>query len=158
MKAKCVVVNMFILLFVSCVPGIDSQQEKAKQVFIEKSQYMTEREALSSEINYYKSPEITVSRHIRSLTGKDLIHECNIVIKKETDDMRGKAVMGVIRESPIHDIKDFAIEHPDDVVANEYYFEGIFTHYNNGYNTHKAYVIYIPKFDQYIMNDRVVYR
>ncbi len=49
--------------------------EEAQVHFIENVQYMTEREALSHEIDYYKPPQITVARKVQDLSGKDAIHE-----------------------------------------------------------------------------------
>lgn len=99
--------------------------ESAQQHFIEEAQYMTKREALEKEINYYKEPRITVKRKVRDLTGKEAIHECNLLEK----DCYGE--------------KQYAIDHPNDIVGAEYYFEGVFTHYNHGYNTRKAKVLCI---------------
>ena len=56
-----------------------------------------------------------------------------------------------ITRANIGEVKKYAIEHPNDDIANEFYFEGIFTHYNNGYDTRRAYVIYIPEIEEYIV-------
>lgn len=148
--------SLLSLLFIACAPSIDSQMDKAESIFIDKVQYMTKKEALSKEINYYKEPEITTRSHKRSLTGKDLIHECNRVMDEDNgkDYTLGPTTFKIIR--PVVDIKDYAIEHPNDVIAEEFYFEGTFTHYNNGYETRKANVIYVPKLDRHILDQ--IYR
>ena len=46
-------------------------------------------------------------------------------------------------EGGSYDEKEYALDHPNDIVGVKYYFEGIFTHYNNGYGTRKAEVICI---------------
>ena len=145
------------LLFVNCGPSIDSQMDKAESIFIDEVQYMTKEEALSKEINYYKAPNISVRTHKRSLTGKDLIHECNLVIEENNSkefSNWGPMTFKVTRR--VDDIKDYAIKHPDDIVAEEFYFEGTFTHYNNGYGDRMARVIYVSKLDRYIIDQ--IYR
>ena len=144
---------LILILFVACMPSIDTQMDKAETIFIEEVQYMTKEDALSKEISYYKEPEITTRIHKRSLTGKDLIHECNRVI--EEDDNKeythfGPTTFKSVRR--VGDIKDFAIKHPDDIVAEEFYFMGTFTHYNNGYDSRKATVIYVQELDRYIID------
>ena len=79
------------MILYSCTSSIDKQMDFAETKFIEEVAYMDEKEALSKEIDYYKAPQITVRKHIRTLTGKDLIHECNKVIK-ENEERRIKAV------------------------------------------------------------------
>ena len=114
---------------------------------------MTKKEALSKEINYYKEPEITTRIHKRSLTGRDLIHECNRIIDENNNKDYlnfGPTTFKIIRR--VDDIKDFAIEHPDDIVAEEFYFEGTFTHYNNGYDTRNANIIYVSQLGRYIID------
>ena len=59
--------------------------EEAQQQFVEEVQYMTEKEALANEINYYKDPIITVKRKVRDLSGKEAIHECNL-LEKENEE------------------------------------------------------------------------
>lgn len=154
MKLKIILLTIGLsLFFVACTPSINSQMEKAEKIFIEEVQYMTKEDALSKEISYYKEPEITTRIHKRSLTGKDLIHECNRVI--EEDDNKeythfGPTTFKSVRR--VGDIKDLAIKHPDDIVAEEFYFMGTFTHYNNGYDSRKATVIYVQELDRYIID------
>ena len=93
--------------------------ESAQQQFISEVQYMTEREALANEISYYKKPQITVKRALRN------------------------GQVSVIRTWKFYSEKEYAVDHPNDIVGAEYYFEGIFTHYNHGYERRKAKVLCI---------------
>ena len=154
---KFISIVLLSFLFVSCGPSINSQMDKAESIFIDEVQYMTKEDALSKEINYYKAPNISTRTHVRSLTGKDLIHECNRVIDEDNrKDFThfGPTTFKIIRR--VGDIKDYAIKHPDDIVAEEFYFEGTFTHYNNGYGDRMARVIYVSELDRYIIDQ--IYR
>ena len=71
--------------FSSCTKPISQQMDLAEAQFIKELSYMTEKEALSNEIDYYKAPEITYKEHTRSLTGKDLIHECNQIMEEDNN-------------------------------------------------------------------------
>ena len=82
---KFICIVMLSLLFVNCGPSIGSQMDKAESIFIDEVQYMTKEDALSKEINYYKAPNISTRTHVRSLTGRDLIHECNRVIEENNN-------------------------------------------------------------------------
>ena len=94
------------MILYSCTSSIDKQMDFAETKFIEEVAYMDEKEALSKEIDYYKAPQITVRKHIRTLTGKDLIHECNKVIKENEERRRSKAL--IIRTVNVSDIKQYA--------------------------------------------------
>jgi cytochrome c biogenesis protein ResB len=143
--------NLFLLLtvmlvFTACGKfGNAGSISDAEKHFIEEVQYMTEQEALSKEVSYYKAPVITISKKVRDLTGCDAIHECNQILEDNQNTIEslksGKAY--VVRTIDVAAEKDFAVNHPDDVVGAEYYFEGEFTHWNNGSNTRKARVLYI---------------
>lgn len=141
-----------MLLIFGCKES-PSIMEIAEHHFIEEVQYMNKQDALSNEINYYKDPEITTSNHLRSLTGKELIQECNRVINEDSEQdvsQMGLVVFKVIRR--VGDIKDYAMKNPDEIVAHEYYFSGTFTNYNNGYDIRSAKIIYIPSIDRYIID------
>lgn len=88
---------LLIIGFSSCTKSINQQMDLAEAQFIKELSYMTEKEALSKEINYYKAPEITYKEHIRSLTGKDLIHECNQIMEednvKEDNRLFGRLIL-----------------------------------------------------------------
>ena len=138
------------MILYSCTSSIDKQMDFAETKFIEEVAYMDEKEALSKEIDYYKAPQITVRKHIRTLTGKDLIHECNKVIKENEERRRSKAL--IIRTVNVSDIKQYALEHPEDIVANEFEFSGTFTHFGQDkYGQRTAIVIVIPKLERYIL-------
>ena len=144
---------IFSLLFVACEPSIEEQMEKAEAIFIDEVQYMTYEEALSKDINYYREPEIITRTHKRSLTGKELIRECNRVIKEDNDKeytQFGPTSFKTVRY--VDNIKEYAIKHPDEILANEFFFVGTFTHFANGYSEKEAKVIYVPKLDDYIID------
>ncbi len=148
-KAICgTIIIVLVSILYACNSFNNSQTgtiEEAQQQFINEVQYMTEKEALANEINYYKEPQITVYRKVCDLTGKDAIHECNLLEKenaeKESALRSGQA--SVIRTWNCYQEKQYAVDHPNDIVGAEYYFEGTFTHYNNGYDTRKAKVLCI---------------
>ena len=134
------------LLFLSCTSSAQSKKGSLKEAqshFIDAVQYMSERDALSHEISYYKDPQITVARKVSDLTGKDAIHECNLMLKEnqqvERDMDAGRMQYGRIWY--VDDVKQYALDHPDKIVGAKYYFEGLFTHYDNGYGKKKGYVL-----------------
>ena len=142
-----VVAVLIAFITISCefnkaeIGDIDS----AEKVFIENVQTMTERDALSNEINYYRPPQIIVKRKVKEMTGRDAIHECNIMLK-ENEKVREEMEAGLRqfgRYWDVYEPKEYAISHPDDIVGAVYYFEGSFTHYANGYHTKKANVLCI---------------
>jgi hypothetical protein len=119
--------------------------ESAMKVFIERVQYMTEREALSKGINYYKKPRITVKRKVRDLTGKAAVYECNLLGKENEESLallKGGYVP-IVSTYDYYKEKEYALDHPNDIVGAEYYFEGVFTHFNKGYDTRRAKVLCI---------------
>ena len=140
---------LFLVFILSSCDFMNNSQtgtiEEAQQQFINEVQYMTEKDALANEINYYKEPQITVYRKVRDLTGKDAIHECNLLEKEnaEKESALRNGQVSVIRTWNCYQEKQYAADHPDDIIGAEYYFEGIFTHYNNGYDTRKAKVLCI---------------
>ena len=88
MKAlTLLLIHLFIPQFFWFTPSISKQMDLAESFFIEEKAIMTEKEALSNEIDYYKDPKVTYRNHIRSLTGKDLIHICNKIIKWNNDEL-----------------------------------------------------------------------
>ena len=151
MKAlTLLLIHLFIPQFFWFTPSISKQMDLAESFFIEEKAIMTEKEALSNEIDYYKDPKVTYRNHIRSLTGKDLIHICNKIIKWNNDETRS-SFLGIRLMIRIDDIKKYALDHPNDIVANEFRFEGIFTCYGQKkYTEEEAIIFYIPKLDRYI--------
>ena len=118
--------------------------EDAQQRFIKEAQYMSEKEALANEISYYKKPRITVKKKVRELTGKAAIHECNLLLKEnqKTSEavQEGRISIGRVWLD-VDKVKNYAVNHPNGIVGAEYYFEGVFTHYNRGYSTERAKVL-----------------
>lgn len=150
---KILILSLVYLLinqFSWFTPSISKQMDLAESFFIEEKAIMTKKEALSKEIDYYEDPKVTYRNHVRSLTGKDLIHICNNIIKWNNDDTRS-SFLGIRFIIKVDDIKKYALEHPDDIVANEFRFEGVFTCYSqNKYTKNEAVIFYIPKLDRYI--------
>lgn len=148
-KAICGAIIFVLVSILSACDSFNNSRtgtiEEAQQQFITEVQYMTEKDALANEINYYKEPQITVYRKVRDLTGKDAIHECNLLEKENEEKERALRTgqMSVIRTWNCYQEKQYAVDHPNDIVGAEYYFEGTFTHYNNGYDTRKAKVLCI---------------
>lgn len=114
--------------------------EDAQQIFIKAVQTMTEKEALADEISYYRKPQITVRRKVRELSGKAVIHECNLLLKENRKEREGRNSIGRVWLN-VDKVREYAVEHPNDIVGAEYYFEGVFTHYHHGYETKRARVL-----------------
>lgn len=157
MKTVRLFTSLFIMAlcigFYSCTSSIDKQMKFAEMKFVEEVAFMDDKKALSKEIEYYKDPQITAKRHVRALTGRDVIHECNKVIKENEESRKSKALIFITRD--VSDIKQYAMEHPDDIVANEFEFSGIFTNYGSTkYTQRRATVIIIPKIERYILNQK----
>ena len=73
------------------------------------------------------------------------------MIKENEERRRSKAL--IIRTVNVSDIKQYALEHPEDIVANEFEFSGTFTHFGQDkYGQRTAIVIVIPKLERYILN------
>ena len=146
MKKLNIITTFAITLFNMACDGIVNDNkglDEAQRQFVNEVQYMTKEEALSKEVDYYKDPNITVKYKVRDLTGKDVIHECNILLKENEqamDDL-SSGRRWVVRTWVVGDAKEYAIKHPDKICGAEYYFEGVFTHYANGYDTRKARVL-----------------
>ena len=147
---KLLFIYLLIPQFSWFTPSISKQMDLAESFFIEKRAIMTKKEALSKEIDYYEDPQITYRNHVSSLTGKDLIHICNQIIKWNNDEDR-LSFLGIRSTIKVDDIKKYAIEHPEDIVANKFEFRGIFTCYGlKKYTEQKATFIFILKLDRYI--------
>lgn len=136
--------------FTSCSSSLEKQMNFAENVFIREVSYMSETDALSREVNHYKAPEITVKYHKRSLTGKELIHECNTVIEKNEESLSKGGIL--VRTYYVSDIKEYALNHPEDIIANEFEFCGTFTHFEpDKYVKKSAAVIVVSKLEKYIL-------
>lgn len=150
---RVLLIGLFTIVFYSCVPSVDKQMSLAESYFIENETIITKKDALSEEIDYYKDPKVTYRNHVRSLTAKDLIHVCNKIIERNNDDSLYTFIGKYINN--VDDIKEYALEyalkHPNKVVANEFRFKGIFTCYGERkYTEQEAVIVYIPKLDRYI--------
>lgn len=128
---------------------IDKYMEFAEQKFIEKASYITERQALSYEIDYYKPPYIKVRKHVRVLTGKDIIHICNIIEKENMEDIKLLRIFPTRRL--VGSLKEYALDNPNKIIAHEFYFSGTFTTASrkSKYNDRSMSFIIIPKLEGY---------
>lgn len=107
--------------------------EEAEKVFIKKNEIITSKEALAEELSYYKSPAITERCFSRYLTGRDVIHEMNILLKEEaSNSIVWKYTNSIHNPDLLNRAKSRGVDHPDDIIAAEYYFSGTFTS-NRGY-------------------------
>lgn len=80
---------IFSILSVGCDQASNGQQSstspssknlsKVQSWFIEENQIMTERDALSREIDYYRPPKVVRSEMLGWLDGKGLIHIANAI-------------------------------------------------------------------------------
>ena len=128
----------------------DQDLQKALSFFIDENQYMTERDALSEEINYYRAPKILRQEFIGTLSGKTLIHIAN-EIKKEDDNKARGSYIAFFRI--VDDIKEYGLNHPHEQVAKVYVFGGDFVNYNRGITEKFKIVVYIPDIDRLIEVD-----
>ena len=128
--------TILILLSLPCscdyiadqTPSLDEAEAK----FISETQIMSEQDALSNEISWYKAPQITERTLTRKLSGKDIIHEMNQLLK-ENENAKPDGIFGwkfSWNGEWIAKAKDYAVQHPDEIIAVEYYFTGIFTNYS----------------------------
>lgn len=121
----------------------------AEAQFISEAQIMSEQVALSKEISWYKTPQITECTVSRNLTGKDVIHEMNLLLK-ENENASPDVIFGwtfTWNGEWIAKAKDYAVQHPDEIIATEYYFTGVFTNYSaeSKYSTIRKRLLYIYK-------------
>lgn len=141
----------FCILFLLCscdyitdkTPSLDT----AEAQFISETQIMSEQDALSKEISWYKAPQIIERTLSRILMGRDVIHEMNILLK-ENEEAKPDAIFGwtfTWNEEWISKAKDYAVQHPDEAIAVEYYFTGVFTNYSadSKYSTIRKRMLYI---------------
>ncbi len=145
--------SLFILLMSLCscdyIGDKSPSLNTAEAQFISEAQIMSEQDALSKEISWYKAPLITEREVSRNLTGKDVIHEMNILLK-ENENARPDGIFGwtfTWNGEWIAKAKDYAVQHPDEVIATEYYFTGVFTNYSadSKYSTIRKRLLYIYK-------------
>lgn len=131
-KLSVVLLVIFSILFVGCDQASNGQNSstspssknlsKVQSWFIQENQIMTERDALSREIDYYRPPKVVRSEMLGWLDGKALIHIAN-VIQKEDDEkpmtsFMGSSPMKFVRN--VQDIKEYGLNHPNDYKAELY--------------------------------------
>jgi hypothetical protein len=152
----CILLSTCNIIYAQGIMGllnkyqINNYIEYAEQIFIEKAP-ITEREALSDEIDYYKPPYIKVRKHVRDLTGKDIIHICNIIEREneeKTERLR-KGETSVVWTPFVGDIKGYALDNPNKIIAHEFYFSGTFTigDRKNKYRDLSRSFIILPKLE-----------
>jgi len=151
---------MLLLGIVSCNQmnsnGSDCLAKYAQEAFIMQCSYMSERDANSNEIDYYKAPEITEAKFTCLYTGKDLVHLCNQIEEKNEYKSANPIQFGPTTYSityPVGDIKEFALDNMNSIVASQYHFSGIFTNYNKEtkYSVETSNVLIIPKLGKIIL-------
>lgn len=140
---------------------IDKYFEYAEQKFIEEASIMTEREALSNEIDYYKPPYIKIRKHVRDLTGKEIIHICNKIERENFEALERlrKNETWVVSTTFVKDIKEYALDNPNKIIAHEFYFSGTFTTYSRGSKYHDTgmSLIIVPKLEDNRDKYRFIY-
>lgn len=151
------ILSLFIMLSSCNQPQHNGSKygEYAKQAFIEECSYMSERDALSDEISWYKEPQITDYSYYGELTGKDIIKICNMIIaenKQKEEDLRSHRTW-FIHTYNVGDIKDYALNHPNDVIASKYHLAANFTTYSqsNPYSSKSNDVIVISGVNKIII-------
>lgn len=148
-KFAQIAIFSILILLCSCdfitdkTPSLDT----AEAQFISETQIMSEQDALSKEISWYKAPQITERTLSRKLTGKDVIHEMNILLK-ENEEAKPDGIFGWTFKwngEWIFKAKDYAVQHPDEIIGAEYYFTGVFTNYgaDSKYSTIRKRMLYI---------------
>lgn len=130
---------VLLLLVIVALTSCDQNQRNgskygdyAKQAFLEERSYMTEHDALSKEIAWYKAPQITDYSYVGELTGRDLITICNkinVENERALEALRTHRTWAV-RTYNVDDIKDYAIKHPDENIASKYHLAATFTTYS----------------------------
>lgn len=130
-------IMMFLLmcgLLASCNVNTETKSEGrygeyAKQAFLEKFSHMSERDALSREIDWYQEPQITEFSYIGEMSGKDIISISNDILaeNKRKEEALSNHRVWVIYTYDVNDIKNHALDHPDEYVASKFHIAGTFT-------------------------------
>lgn len=146
---------LFIVAILSSCDHVQNNQsnntgkfgEYAKQAFLERMSYMTEREALSKEISWYKAPQVTDYSYYGDMTGRDIISVCNKIIAENEEEMQalreGRTWCAYTHN--VGDIKEYAISHPDEFIASKFHLAANFTTYSqqNPYSNQSNDVIVV---------------
>lgn len=123
--------------------------KKALEYFIEDNKYMTERDALAKEIDYYREPNILRQEYIGTLTGKNLIHIANEIQKEDGNQMGwGPSNIKIFRK--VDDIKELGINYPNEQKAKVFVFGGDFVHYAKGIKEIYKIIVYIPDLNRFL--------
>lgn len=150
MKLHLIPFLLLVIILTSCnQPQSNGSKygEYAKQAFLEERSYMSERDALSREISWYNKPQITDYSYLGEMTGKDIISICNKIIaenQEKEEDLRAHRTW-VIHTYNVGDIKEYALNHPDEYIASKYHLAANFTTYSqtNPYSSQSNDVIVI---------------
>lgn len=161
--AKMTIITvLFSIAIVECGPfsngqqsGVSKNLSKAQSFFIQENQIMTERDALSREIDYYRAPKIVRAEQLGWLNGKNLIHIANAITKEDDEkpmtSFGGSSPMKFVRN--VQDVKEYGLNHPDDYKAELYVFGGDFVHYSRGIKRVWQLVVYIPEIERFLEID-----
>ncbi len=165
---KYIVRILFLCLF-ACLYSCDSHptEQEVKDLFILKNQYMSSREALQKEIEWFIEPKIQCNK--KNLTGRDLIHLANVLDRYLENERRkepeyrerfkalGMPYIKSVVYYPIREMRELGADHPDKNVAVLWRLSGRFTTYskNHKYDTKEGYVLTmrISKKDEMILLD-----
>lgn len=113
---------------------------------------MTERDALSHEISYYRAPSLVRAELLAYLDGKNLIHIANSIQKEDNEapmtSFIGSSPMKIIRN--VGDVKSYGLDHPNDPCAELYVFGGDFVNYSGSITRVWKLVVYIPENSRYL--------
>lgn len=163
MKLLFIPVLLVTIILTSCGQIQNTSQDTngskygkyAMQAFLEERSYLSERDALSNEIVWYKEPQITDYSYYGDMTGRDIISICNKINaenERKEDDLRNHRTW-VIRTHNVGDIKEYALNHPDEYIASKYHLAATFTTYSqeNPYSNQSNDVIVIKGINKIII-------
>lgn len=127
----------------------------AMQAFLEERSYMTERDALSKEIGWYKEPQVTDYSYYGDMTGRDIISICNKINaenERELAELRAGRTWCAYSHN-VGDIKEYALNHPDECIASKYHLAATFTTYSkeNPYSNQSNDVIVVKGINKIII-------
>ena len=152
---KYIVRILFLCLF-ACLYSCDSHptEQEVIDLFIQENQYMSSREALQKEVEWFVEPNIQCNKE-KILTGKGLIHLANALDrylreeqKREPEYRERFRKLGIPYISrvvyyPTREMREVGADYPDKNVAVLWRLSGRFTTYSvdNKYVEKKGYVL-----------------
>ena len=151
---------IFLLVNSSCDNAVSNGKDKytkyAQTAFINECSCMSEREANSKEIDYWRAPQITETQFLYSYTGKDLVHLCNQIEEKNQYDIEHPIHFGPTTYSityRVDNIKEYALDNMGKTIAYQYRFSGIFTNFSreSKYSEHTFNVLVVPRLGKIII-------